>query len=136
MTGLYVLDSFAVIAHLRHQPGHLRVHTLLIQTQLLDCQLCMSEINVGEVLYIVERERGLAGAQYFISTLKESPIQVIAAPFERIQAAAHLKAHYPISYADAFAAALAQELHATLLTGDPEFRAVQHLIHIEWLGSE
>lgn len=50
--------------------------------------------------------------------------------------AAHLKAHYPISYADAFAAVLAQELKATLVTGDPEFHAVQHLIHIEWLSEK
>lgn len=134
MMRLYVLDSFAIIAHIRHQPGYLRVHSLLQQAQLLDCQLYMSEINVGEVLYIIEREKGLAAAQNFISTLKEGPIQLVPASFERIQIAAHLKAHHPMSYADAFAAALAQELHATLVTGDPEFRAVQQLVRIEWLS--
>lgn len=134
MTRLYVLDSFAIIAYIRHQPGHLRVHSLLQQAQSLSCQLYMSEINVGEVLYIIERERGLTYVQDFTSTLKESPIQLVPASFERIQIAAHLKAHHPMSYADAFAATLAQELHATLVTGDPEFRAVQHLVRIEWLS--
>ncbi|MEW5989188.1 MAG: PIN domain-containing protein [Chloroflexota bacterium] len=44
-----------------------------------------------------------------------------------------MKAAYPLSYADAFAAALAQELKATLVTGDPEFRPLIALIAIEWL---
>jgi ribonuclease VapC len=55
------------------------------------------------------------------------------ATWERILVAAGLKAHFPVSYADAFAIALAQEFGATLLTGDPEFKAVSHLITIEWL---
>jgi len=49
-------------------------------------------------------------------------------------AAAHVKAHYALAYADAFALALAQERQATLLTGDPEFQTVQHLAAIEWLA--
>ena len=134
MTRVYVLDSSAIIAQIRHQPGYFRVHALLQQAQALDCQIYMSEINVGEVLYVIEREKGLAGVQNFISTLKEGPIQLVPASFERIQSVAHLKAHYPVSYADAFAAVLAQELNATLVTSDPEFHAVQHLLHIEWLS--
>jgi ribonuclease VapC len=35
-----------------------------------------------------------------------------------------LKATYPISYADAFAAALALREDATLLSSDPEFEAL------------
>lgn len=134
MTRVYVLDSFAIIAQIRHQPGYFRVHALLQQAQALGCQIYMSEIDVGEVLYVIEREKGLAGVQNFISTLKEGPIQLVPASFERIQSVAHLKAHYPVSYADAFAAVLAQELNATLVTSDPEFHAVQHLLHIEWLS--
>ena len=42
----------------------------------------------------------------------------------------------PASVADAFAAVLAQELNATLVTSDPEFHAVQHLLHIEWLSEK
>lgn len=134
MTRVYVLDSSAIIAQIRHQPGYFRVHALLQQAQALDCQIYMSEIDVGEVLYVIEREKGLAGVQNFISTLKEGPIQLVPASFERIQSVAHLKAHYPVSYADACAAVLAQELNATLVTSDPEFHAVQHLLHIEWLS--
>lgn len=135
MTRSYVLDSFAIIAFIRHQPGYLRVRALLEQAQLTQCQLYISEINVGEVLYIIERAKGISNAQRFLSTLMESPVHLISASFERIQAAAHLKAHHPIAYADAFAAALAQEFKATLITGDPEFQSIQHLIRVEWLES-
>jgi uncharacterized protein len=49
-------------------------------------------------------------------------------------AAAHLKAQYPIAYADAFALALAQSKEATLLTGDLEFRQAEKEVSIEWLA--
>jgi len=47
-----------------------------------------------------------------------------------------LKARYPISYADSFAAALAMINNCPLLTGDPEFRSLekQGIISIEWLA--
>ena len=51
----------------------------------------------------------------------------------RILAAAELKAQYPISYADAFAAALAIERGATLVSGDPEFSALTPEINLLWL---
>lgn len=50
-------------------------------------------------------------------------------------AAAHVKARYAISYADAFAVVTAQNHQAVLVTGDPEFRPVakDDLIVVEWL---
>jgi hypothetical protein len=39
----------------------------------------------------------------------------------------------PISYADAFVVAAAQEQDATIVTGDPGFIAVQSQVRIEWL---
>jgi ribonuclease VapC len=47
--------------------------------------------------------------------------------------AAHFKARYPISYADAFSAVLAKTRKASLLTGDPEFKALEPEIDIHWL---
>jgi len=51
-------------------------------------------------------------------------------------AAAHVKAHHPISYADAFAVALAQEMDASVVTGDPEFECVEELIPVVWLPTK
>jgi ribonuclease VapC len=61
------------------------------------------------------------------------PITLIQASEERILAAADLKAQYPISYADAFAAALAKELDAKVVTGDPEFKTLEPAILVHWL---
>ncbi len=55
---------------------------------------------------------------------------------ERVLAltAAHIKAEYPLAYADAFAAALAMNKDATLVTGDPEFMVLKDCLPIQWLG--
>ena len=47
--------------------------------------------------------------------------------------AADFKARFKISLADAFAAALAKEKKAELVTGDREFKALEKEIKIEWL---
>ena len=51
----------------------------------------------------------------------------------RTFAAAHIKAHYKVPFADAFAIALAQESAAPVVTGDPEFKEVEKLIPVLWL---
>ena len=48
--------------------------------------------------------------------------------------AATLKSRFPITYADAFAAALAQKYNCPLVTGDVELRRVDQL-EIDWMGS-
>jgi predicted nucleic acid-binding protein len=47
--------------------------------------------------------------------------------------AAEYKAQYAISYADCFALASAVGYKATLVTGDPEFKMVGHLVDIVWI---
>jgi predicted nucleic acid-binding protein len=61
------------------------------------------------------------------------PIQLVEVTLDRVSAAAYVKMHHAISYVDAFAIALAQELDATVVTGDPEFRQVESLVQIGWL---
>ena len=55
---------------------------------------------------------------------------------ERIFAAAWLKAEYPISYVDAFAASLAHELKAAEVTGDPEFNRLKDSLSLFWLAEK
>lgn len=45
-----------------------------------------------------------------------------------------LKAAHKLSLADAFAVALAKEKKAQLVTDNPEFKAVEKGIRIQWLG--
>ena len=93
----------------------------------------MSLINVGELVYITSREQGTDEAQAMLEDLRDFPITFYDATEERILAAAWLKAKYPISYADAFAASLAQELDASLVTGDPEFKTIKEKLTLFWL---
>jgi ribonuclease VapC len=54
---------------------------------------------------------------------------------EDIIAAAKLKSAYGLSYADAFAGALAMKENAPVITGDPELRELAEVV-MEWIGSE
>ena len=63
---------------------------------------------------------------YFFDTiLKGLPIQGLPMDLSLILEASRLKAKYPLSYTDCFAAAQAIRSEASILTGDPEFKAVE-----------
>ena len=79
----------------------------------------MSWINLGEVHYVVHRLHGETAAAETIRDLRSA--LDVRFPDERlIIDAAHIKAEFPLAYADAFAAALAASTDSTLWTGDPE----------------
>ena len=132
----YVLDSFAILAYFEGEPGMARVRSLLTEAAKGTLTLYLSVINLGEVLYIVEREQGLVAAQRALAALDQLPIQVQPADRSVVLSAARLKARYAISYADAFAVVVAQEQQAVLLTGDPEFKPleVDGILRVEWLS--
>jgi predicted nucleic acid-binding protein len=95
----------------------------------------MCVVNWGEIIYIVERERGLPKAQEILARIDELPIEIVEVDRALTLAAAHLKMQYPIAYADCFAAALAQIKKASLVTGDPEFKKVkpESNLNIKWI---
>jgi predicted nucleic acid-binding protein len=129
----WVLDSFAVLALLGREPGGEEVAHLLQQAQEGEVRLLMTWVNVGEVAYIVERRWGKGQLHQMLAALEETALEVIPVGRELALAAAHVKAEHPLAYADAFAAALAAETGATLVTGDPEFRLLEDTLHIHWL---
>jgi len=65
--------------------------------------------------------------------LQRLPIDFHSTTRAMADTAADFKAHHKISLADAFAAALAKEKKAELVTGDPEFKALEKEIRIGWL---
>ena len=131
----YVLDSYALLAYLEAEDGAGRVRELLEAAADGSCHLYMTVVNLGEVLYITERERGLPKAQELLARVNEMPIEIVTADLTLTMAASHLKANSPIAYADCFAAALARLKESKLLTGDREFSklAQDSSIAIEWL---
>lgn len=130
---LYVLDSFALLAYLGGEVGEERVKEILQEASLGNDRVLMSLINLGEVVYITERERGLAKTKEVLAIVEQLPIEILPVDRQTVLEAAHIKAHYPIAYADAFAVTAAQTNNGMLVTGDPEFKAVKDVIRIEWI---
>jgi tRNA(fMet)-specific endonuclease VapC len=131
---LYILDSYALLAYLAGEAGAPRVREILLECARGQSQACLSLINLGEVLYITEREVGLVKAQEALAAVEQLPLEVLPATRDAVLAAAHVKARFRVSYADAFAVATAQERGGVAVTGDPEFEAVMDLVQVQWLG--
>lgn len=122
-----------MIAYLGDEAAAERVSAILDDADTGRCQLFMCAVNLAEVAYILERERGQAGAQDALEQIGRLPITIRDAAQALCLRAAHVKAQFPIAYGDCFAVALAQELGAVVVTGDPEFEKVEALIPVEWL---
>jgi len=130
----YILDAWALVAWLQRENGYLKVRELLEKAQKQEIKLTMSVINFGEVIYRFAKIKGIEVAKRTEGTLRLFPINIIS-PVEEtlVMRAAYLKAQYPISYADAFAAALTEQEKAILVTGDRDFKSIEKIIKIEWL---
>ena len=89
--------------------------------------LLMSAINAGEVYYFLRKHHSESLAEEWRKLSPSLPVRIEIPTADDIWSAAALKGRFSISYADAFAAALAQKNHCPLVTGDPEFRSVQGL---------
>ena len=126
-----VLDSYALLSYLQGERGCAVVKAALASDEI---RILMNEINLGEVFYILARGRGLAQGDHFLdSILPLLPIKIIGNDLDRVIQAARIKAEYSLSYADCFAVVTARDENAAILTGDPEFKAVESLVRIEWI---
>ena len=97
----------------------------------LDQFICV--INLGEIIYMTKRRFGDQKKMEILGRIHQLGVKVLPAPESLVYKAAELKAEYPISYADCFALACALENSATLVTGDPDFKKVAHLVSIRWI---
>ncbi|MBN1103360.1 MAG: PIN domain-containing protein [Deltaproteobacteria bacterium] len=79
------------------------------------------------------RVKGRVEADQTLKTLSRLSITILSATDEIVLAAAALKVQFPISYADAFAAAEAKQHNAVLVTGDPGLFQLQGFVKIEKL---
>lgn len=127
----YVLDANALIALFEGRPiASKKVEQLLTEALRHDVPLLMSAVNWGEVFYIEWRLHGEAGARAAEVRLQQMPIAFIAVDRERASRAGALKQKHALGYADAFAAELAIERKAWLVTADPEFSKVGKLLSV------
>lgn len=121
----YVLDANALIGFFEGRRGvSEKVSRLLSDALRQDSPLLMSAVNWGEVFYMEWRYQGEAKAREAEAILQRMPVAVIAVDRERATRAGALKQRHGLGYADAFAAELAMERGAWLVTADPEFSRV------------
>jgi predicted nucleic acid-binding protein len=133
MPATQVLDSHALLAYFREEPGGERVKELLHKAATADRPLHMTEVNYAEVNYTIRRKDGDAAWAEAARILETLPIEFHPATRVLADIAAGYKSRHKLSLADAFAAALAREKKGELVTGDPEFKALEKEIKITWL---
>jgi ribonuclease VapC len=118
---VYVLDACALLRLAQDEPGAERVADILSAAQAGEVRVLLHQINLGEVVYRIAKGFGYSVAERKHDEIKLLPIEIVAFSDDIFWAAVKLKSHFAMSYADCFAAALAQREQAVLLSSDPEF---------------
>lgn len=128
-----ILDSWALMAYFKDEPAAPAVEELIHKASAEKIRLLLSVVNWGEVYYGMWRAGGKEVADSAAGDLARLPIELVDADLHLAKQAAIYKATNKLSYADAFAAALAKSKNAELVTGDSEFKALAKEIKINWL---
>ena len=128
-----VLDSYALIAYLNKEEGYSVVSEIFEKCVDSDEHAFMCVVNIGEVYYHALRVGGEQKATLVLEIVKALPIDIVEANISLTLQAAEYKAFNKISYADAYAAALAKIKKASLITGDKEFKSLENEIKITWI---
>jgi ribonuclease VapC len=128
-----VLDAWALMAFFKGEPAGRSVEELIHRASADKARLLLCVVNWGEVYYGMWRAGGKEAAQDAARDLSRLPIELLDVGLQLTRQAAVYKATHKMSYADAFAAALAKEKNVELVTGDPEFQALEKEIKIQWL---
>lgn len=120
----FLLDTSALLTLRDDEPGAERVAELLVASQSggEPCHGCF--ITLMEILYRVWKDEGEAAGREAYQACLNLPIRWLHESVPLLERAAAVKASYPVSVADAWIAAAALELGATLVHKDPEFEQV------------
>ena len=129
----YVFDASGLLGFLQGKPSAGRVSEILKDGVQGRSEVLMSAVNFGEVYGVILRERGPDAAMTAMSAVRPLPIRLMEATPERCLRAAEVKTKYRLYYVDSFAAALAIEHKATLVTSDSDFRKLGHGFPVVWL---
>lgn len=131
----YILDSYALLAYFQAEPAGVEVLDILKACLSNHVTAYLSVISLGEIYYIIARKIGKKSADANLEDISSLPIKLVDVTKEYVLAAARIKAHYAVSYADAFVIAAAVEHSAIIVTGDPDFKETESLAGILWLNS-
>jgi predicted nucleic acid-binding protein len=129
----YVFDSGALLALFENCPGTHKINELLKDAHRGHSRIVMSCVNFGEVYGKILRDHGLNRALWARSAARSLPIDLYEVDEQRAVDAQTVKTKYSLYYVDGFAAALAIEQKATLVTNDSDFRKLGRTVPVLWL---
>ena len=95
----------------------------------------MTSANLGELYYRLEIDVGTSSAVRALLHFAQWNIPIVDIDESMALLAAQLKSVHRLGYLDCFAAALAMQLRAPVVTGDTGFRRVSTVVEIDWLPS-
>jgi ribonuclease VapC len=131
--GAFVFDSHAMLKLFQKEKGYEKIVHLLEQIKKTGATKYINAINLGEIIYATKREFGDQKKVEVLANIERLNFSILPVPNSLIYQAAEYKALFSISYADCFALASAIEYNAVIVTGDPEFKKVEHLSRIIWV---
>jgi ribonuclease VapC len=129
----FIFDSHALLKFLQKERGYEKVFHLLQEIEKSGATKFLNVINLGEIIYSTKREFGDQKKLEVIANIERLNFTLLSVSNHLVFQAAEFKAQYNISYADCFILTSAIEHKATIVTGDPEFKKVGHLVEIVWV---
>ena len=120
----YVLDANAILLYLKNAPPAAKIENLFREARDEKARLAISAINWAECRHLLTRHHGAAQAADLLSKIGNA-VEVVVADRLHAELAADLRCHFKASLADCFAASLAIQRKATLVTADPEFESLK-----------
>lgn len=131
--GPFIFDSYALLKFFQKEKGYEKIVHLLEEIKKTGAIKYINAINLGEIIYSTKREFGDQKKIEVLANIERLNFTILPIPNELIFQAAEYKAQHSISYADCFTLASAIESGAIIVTGDPEFKKVEHLTEIIWV---
>lgn len=129
----FIFDSYALLKFFQKEKGYEKVVRILEEIKKEGSAKYINAINLGEIIYITKREFGDQKKLEVLANIERLGFTVLSNPNKLIFQAAEYKAQYSISYADCFVLVSAIEHKAIIVTGDVEFKKVEHLAGITWV---
>jgi ribonuclease VapC len=131
--GPFIFDSYVLLKFFQKEKGYEKVVHLFKEIKKTEAIKYINAINLGEIIYSTKREFGDQKKLEILANIERLNFTILPVPNSLIFQAAEYKAQYSISYADCFVLASAIDHRATVVTGDPEFKKVEHLVDIFWV---
>ena len=131
--GPFIFDSHALLKFFQKEKGFEKVIQILEEIEKSGVTKLINAINLGEIIYTTKREFGDQKKLEVLASIERLHFRILPISNELVFQAAEYKAQHSISYADCFTLASAVEHKAAIVTGDPEFRKVEHLVDIAWV---